>query len=534
MTARRAWLAFAALAGVLALPFLARSGRRPAAPSGQAETLIVLTPHNEAVRYELGRGFAEHMSRRGRRVEVDWRALGGSAEIARYLASQYAASFERHWTERLGRRWSPAVAAGFATPQPDNATGEAADARHAFLESDVGCGADILFGGGRPEGVRHAAAGRLVDAGIVARHPELFGAGGIPQRFGGEPFWDRDGRWIGTCLSSFGICFNREVLARLGVSEPPSSWRALADPVYHGQLALADPTKSGSVGTAFEMIVQSEMSRALADAPDTDAAARDAFARREGWARAMRLIRRIGANARYFTDASAKIPLDVSTGDAAAGMCIDYYGRFQAEVAAVGGGPARVGFATARGETAMNADPIGVLRGAPHRELAVAFIDFVLSEDGQKLWDFRRGTPGGPKRYTLRRLPILPRLYDREFDAYRADSDNPYEQGKDFEYREAWTGPLFGAIAFVVRAMCVETEAELAEAYRALSWARFSPRATALFDDLTLVDYATVSGPLRAALASHDPLEEARWSIRLARHFRSLYRQVAALARERR
>lgn len=220
------------------------------------------------------------------------------------------------------------------------------------------------------------------------------------------------------------------------------------------------------------------------------------------------------------------------TGDAAAGMCIDYYGRFQSEAAAAGGRPSRVGFLTARGEAAMNADPIGLLRGAPHRKLAVEFIEFVLSEDGQKLWDFRRGTPGGPQRYTLRRLPILPRLYDHEFDVYRADLENPYELEKGFVYREAWTGPLFGAIAFVVRAMCVETEAELAEAYRALGVARFPPRATALFDDLTLVGYTTVSGPLRAALQSHDPLDEANWDIRLTRHFQRLYRQVTALARK--
>ena len=198
---------------------------------------------------------------------------------------------------------------------------------------------------------------------------------------------------------------------------------------------------------------------------------------REGWAEAMRLFRRLGANARYFTDQSTKIPLDVASGDAAAGMCIDYYGRFQAEAAAAAGRPGRVGFVTARGETSINPDPIALLRGAPHRELAIAFIEFVLSDEGQKLWGFRRGVPGGPERYALRRLPIVPHLYDHAFDAHRADpEENPYEEARDFVYHRAWTGPLYGALAFVVRVMCVDPEEELQQAYGALAKAGFPAR----------------------------------------------------------
>jgi spermidine/putrescine-binding protein len=247
----------------------------------------------------------------------------------------------------------------------------------------------------------------------------------------------------------------------------------------------------------------------------------------------MRLLRRLGANARYFTDQSTKIPLDVASGDAAVGMCIDYYGRFQAEAAAAAGRPGSVGFVTARGETSINPDPIALLRGAPHRELAIAFIEFVLSDEGQKLWSFRAGTPGGPQRYTLRRLPIVPHLYAPEFDAYRADPDDrPYQEAQEFVYHRAWTGPLYGALAFVVRVMCVEPERELQQAYDALATAGFPAQATALFDDVSAVDYATVAGPVRTALQSVDPMDEARWSIRLVSGFREQYRRVTALARE--
>jgi iron(III) transport system substrate-binding protein len=521
----RSVLALSALLAIIVLPFVMRP-RRPASAGtdlAAVERLVIITPHNEPVRYEFARAFRAFMAGQGRCVEIDWRSPGGTAEIARYLASEYTASFQHYWTGQLHRSWSAKVAGGFmaASPAPPSSPStavvdEGAQARQAFLASEVGCGLDLLFGGGSVDHVRHARAGRLVDAGVVAAHPDLFGPGGIPQDLGGQVLWDRQGRWIGACLASFGICFNRDSLTRLGVAVP-SSWQALTDPRLRGEIALADPSKSGSAAKAFETIIQAEMQRAGVV---------------EGWARAIRLIRRVGGNARYFTDSSSKVALDVNAGDAAVGTCIDYYGRFQRESLSALGYPGRVGYAAPPGETAVDADPIGLLRGAPHRALAVAFIEFVLSPAGQKLWAFRQGTPGGPERYTLGRLPMLRDLYGHPFDDARADlGEDPYDPEGRLDYHEPWTGPLFGAIAFVVRTMCVETEPELRSAYGALVAAHFPPQATALFDDLSLVDYATVSGPIQAALRSSDPLAEAAWARRLVEHFRDVYRRTAALAR---
>jgi hypothetical protein len=82
--------------------------------------------------------------------------------------------------------------------------------------------------------------------------------------------------------------------------------------------------------------------------------------------------------------------------------------------------------------------------------------------------------------------------------------------------------------------MCVDPDGELQEAWRALAAAGFPREATAAFDDVTGVDYDTVDGPLRAALQSADPLEEARFAIRLVEQHRALYRRVTALAKARR
>ena len=130
-----------------------------------------------------------------------------------------------------------------------------------------------------------------------------------------------------------------------------------------------------------------------------------------GWLEGLRLVRRIGANARYFTDSSGKVPVDVASGAAAAGIAIDFFGRLQAEESAVRDGRHVMGYVTPIGESSVSADPVSLLRGAPHRELAVRFIEYVLSEDGQKLWDYRVGTEGGPDRFALRRLPIRRTFY---------------------------------------------------------------------------------------------------------------------------
>ena len=112
-----------------------------------------------------------------------------------------------------------------------------------------------------------------------------------------------------------------------------------------------------------------------------------------GWENGLRLIQRLSANARYFTDSASKVPIDVSMGDAAAGLAIDFYARFQAELSRAPDGRERMRYITPGGGSSVSADPISLLRGAPHRTLAVRFIEFVLSADGQRLWNDAPGKP---------------------------------------------------------------------------------------------------------------------------------------------
>src|SRR3954467_6635278 len=163
-----------ALVGVVALPFLLRP--KQVSVANADDTVIIVTPHNEALRYEYSRGFAEwYKAKTGRTVAIDWRVLGGTSEIARFLESEYITAFQNYWTNELRKPWSMEVQAGSQNGRlsPD-APAIVQEARATFLASDVGSGIDVFFGGGTYDFAKQAAAGRFVPSELLAKHPEWF------------------------------------------------------------------------------------------------------------------------------------------------------------------------------------------------------------------------------------------------------------------------------------------------------------------------------------------------------------------------
>ncbi len=532
-------LIIAALVIVVALPFVLRP--RQSALGQADDSLVIITPHNEALRHEYTLGFRRwYQEKTGRTISLDWRVIGGTSEINRYLESEYVASFQNHWTKRLGREWSNEVLAAFGdarivpddTPADDTA---AVAARREFLASEVGCGIDLFFGGGSFDFIRHAQAGRLVDSGIMRLHPEWFGDAVIPQSFTGEPYWDPKGLWIGDVLSSYGMVYNLDSLARLGVKEPPRAWADLADPRLQGEVALCDPTKSSSIAKAFENVIQQQMHQRLSLLMAETGLSRESLESRaveEGWLAGLQLIQRIGANARYFTDTSQKPPIDVLHGNSAVGMCIDFYGRVQDETAGQRSGRKRLGYFSPPDGTVLSPDPIAKLRGAPNPGPALAFIEYALSLEGQKLWNFKPGSPGGPERYALRRLPIRRDFYVDEFKAHRSDPDDqPYGVTNPLIYHGKWTGDIFREMAFVIRVMCLDTHPELVSAWRDIIRAGQPADALSTMSDLSIVSYTQVGGRIKRALNSKSRIDEITLAKELANHFRQQYLRAAEQAR---
>ncbi len=534
---KRAIIVLALVASV-ALPFVLRPHR--ASPGGADDTLVIITPHNEAIRHEFTLGFGDwYKARTGRTVFLDWRMIGGTSEIARYLEGEYVASFRNLWTGQLGRAWSAEIQAAFQNGRlaPD-APRDAREARAAFLGSDAGCGIDLFFGGGPFDFERQARSGRLVDSGIGRLHPEWFTEDALPRTFGGEVYWDKGGLWYGSVLSSYGILFNRDALRRLGIEREPGRWDDLADPRFLGQVGMCDPTKSGSIAAAFENVVQQKMHERVDALPPGAGAGATAAAVRQGWVDGLRLLQLVGANARYFTDTSQKPPIDVASGDCAAGMCIDFYGREQQEaVRRRSDGPERLGYVSPPGGAAYSVDPIALLRGAPHPRVALAFIEYTLSLEGQKLWNYRAGTPGGPRQFALRRLPVRRDFYgSAERVGYMSDPEaNPYSQSKVLVHHDEWTAQLFQELSYVIRVVASDTHPELVSAWRAVIAAPEPARRRALdvLQDMSAVDYDQALGPVKRALGSKNLVDSVRLSRDLDGLFRRNYARAERIARGR-
>jgi ABC-type Fe3+ transport system substrate-binding protein len=526
-----------ALLLLLAVPFLLKPAKEAADKS--ALPLVIISPHNEAVQFEFERAFRQWRLKNGEQdIDIDWRNIGGTSEIARYIDSSFQAA------EKAGL---------------------------------PGIGIDLFFGGGEYDHSLQAKKGHTVQCGVRERHPELLNESIIPAGFSGEKFYDRDDRWYGCCLSGFGICYNEDFFKTMkagpaavpacpssareahpgfakGYAEasalpmqkgraaasmprrlnPPRAWEDLADYRLFEHIALADPTKSGSINKAFEMLIQEQIFSRLKETGKTAENAQQVDLA-EGWQRAFNLIRQIGANARYFTDSAGKVTVDVAQGNAAAGMCIDFYGRFESETVERNENSTRVKYVMPENGSSISVDPISMLRGAPNRALAEQFIDFCLSVEGQLIWNTRVGRPGGPVRYSLRRLPVRRDLYVKKYLDNMSDPQAlPYEHTGEFIYQSAWTGPYFNIIRTIIKTMCIDTHDELRQAWRSINEAggpAACPRAMAVFS--ALPPGAEYGGKLDAsAKAIAGKLEEARLMREWTEFFRDQYRKAAEVAEE--
>lgn len=506
-------LALGVLIALIAVPL----ATRPASPTA-GETLVIITPHGEPIRAEFARAFSAWYQRQhGRTVQVDWRTPGGTSDIRRFLDGTYRSRFR----EQFPAHAAAARIFAAAKPPADATEQELAAypaARAAFLASDITTGIDLFFGGGEFPYSQMAAQGYLVDAGLLNREPQWFTEAVIPQSLSGETVYDRQGRYYGACLSVFGIAWSPDRLRDLRLS-PPSQWRDLADPAYFRQLTLADPTKSGAVVTTLERMLQ----QCMAEAANGDLAA--------GWADGWLMIKTLVANSRWITDSASKPTRDTARGDCLASTAIDFQAKLEQEYARhESGGGERLGFVVPVGGTSVSADPIALLRGAPQRELAIAFIHFVLSSEGQRLWNYRVGTPGGPSRWCLRRLSVRRDVLDADWRRYAGDPDaDPFALAQTFTYRPGWTGKAYNLIGPLTKAIGLDVRDELQAAWQAIISAGGPTRVPEAW-----AEFSWLPVPYAEVAATRERLAEPTTAVPLLRAWTSeaqqRYRRARALA----
>jgi spermidine/putrescine-binding protein len=189
----------------------------------------------------------------------------------------------------------------------------------------------------------------------------------------------------------------------------------------------------------------------------------EAFLQAYGWERGWQKLTEIGGNARKFDRVSSSTAKDVTLGETACAFAIDFYGFSQIAVA----GRTNLTFVLPEDFTAINADGLAILKGAPHLATAQRFLDFVLSEAGQRLWFLPRGEPGGPQRFSIERMSIRPDFYKR----YRGVSNiefSPFDLKQSFVYNSKLGRDRRDVLAALAGALLVDAHAELQAAWRAL------------------------------------------------------------------
>ena len=220
----------------------------------------------------------------------------------------------------------------------------------------------------------------------------------------------------------------------------PPIWEELAQPKLFGWVGTGDPRNSGTMNVMFE-----------------------AFLQFYGWERGWQILSQIGGNVRKFDRISTTTAKDVTLGETAYAFAIDFYGFTQVAVA----GRTNLTFALPQDFTAINPDGLAILKGAPHLVTAQRFVDFVLSEAGQKLWFLPRGHPEGPQQLSIERMSIRPEFYAR----YKGVSNiefSPFDLKQNFHYNAKLSQERREVVAALVGTLLVDTHTELQAAWSSL------------------------------------------------------------------
>ncbi len=351
----RAHVSFGVFLFVACFLFVAYEAPSMASVSVPAEKLVIISPHRKSIQDEFVPAFKKYYQEKYQReITVDWIDQGGTENNLRYVQAKY--------------KGTPATS-----------------------------GVDVFWGGG------DVVFTDLENAALLEAYPlpaDL--AKEIPQRAAGVELHSKSNKWHATALSSFGIFYNKPLLARLKLPEP-RSWEDLADPRYYDLISLADPRHS-----ATSLFMQMLMLYS------------------EGWDKGWQNLAALAGNARSFTHSSSDPIKAVVSGDAAIATAIDFYAY--AKVAELGQNA--LGFVLPAGKTVVNADPIGILKGASNTLQAQRFIQFVLSSKAQKLFILPKGHPDGPKYAVLGRLPVNPQAFATLADPKLAVTSNPFLLGE--------------------------------------------------------------------------------------------------------
>ena len=382
------------------------------------------------------------------------------------IETEFGKNFEKWYEEQTGR-----------TVKTDWRDVGGTSSNYRFIESEFkrvpeGIGIDIFFGGGTDNYLRLSNNGWL----HAYKLPEIQLAQ-MMQSFQGIPLYDAEHQWYGAALSSFGIMYNEELRNLLQLPQA-TAWEDLGNLELLGKIGAADPRESGSAHMVYEIILQTL-----------------------GWEEGFALLTKLGGNVRGFSAGANAIPTDVVAGQVIYGLAIDFYAYGQIAVV----GADKIKYVVPADGAVVTADPIAILKGAPNMPVAEKFLEFVLSEDAQKLWMLRDTDPEGPEwKGGLNRASVLPALYDKLGE--RCIVPNPFAmEGSPFQYDSAKGSIRWDLVNGLFGILIIDSHKDLVNAWKAIGKCKDPAKREAAIAALTKMPITEAEAMEMAAGAWKDP-----------------------------
>lgn len=207
-------------------------------------------------------------------------------------------------------------------------------------------------------------------------------APGIADKVGSYPVNDPENFYTGFAASGYGIMYNTRYL-RANSLPAPKQWDDLKKPVYAGHVGISAPSRSGTTHLTVETLLQGE-----------------------GWEKGWASLLEIGGNFAQVSDRSFGVPDAVNSGQYGIGIVIDFFGLS----AKASGFPVEFVYPTV---TTLVPANIGIIANAKNPNAAKAFVEFLLSDEGQQLLL-------DPK---IQRLPVKASVYAKAPAGY----PNPFK-----------------------------------------------------------------------------------------------------------
>ncbi len=164
-------------------------------------------------------------------------------------------------------------------------------------------------------------------------------------------FRDPANLWIGTNAHVMVFQVNRKLL---GSAAPPQTWRALQNPEWKGKLVMADPSNSGGAFTQVTRMID------LFGGGDKE----------KGWQELEKVVR----NVRFLNKISL-VYTGVGQGEYPIGLSLEYAAYAYVQ----GGAPVEIVYP--EDGTVVQAEGMGIIKGAQHPEAARKFEDFITRKD---------------------------------------------------------------------------------------------------------------------------------------------------------